>query len=83
MSVTFPRHAWGKARPEEQTFPLPASPALCSIYNLKVLEKCELPVLPGQPCVLFYPKILELISVSNLPLWSAAESSPTAVQLGH
>lgn len=68
VCVTFPRHAWGKARPEEQTFPPSPSPALCSIYNLKASEGGELPVLPGQPCVLFYPRVLELISASNLPL---------------
>lgn len=79
----FPSCAWGKARPKEQTLPLPPSPALCSIYNLKASEKGELPVFPGPPCVLFYPKVLELIPASNLPWWSAAESSPTAVQLGH
>lgn len=63
----FPRHAWGKARPKEQALPLLPSPALCPIYNLKASEKGELPVLPGQPCVLLYPKVLELISASNLP----------------
>lgn len=67
----------------KSAFPLWPSPALCFINNLKASEKGKLSVLPGQPCVLFYTKVLELISALNLPLWSAAESSPTAVQLGH